>query len=195
MISRYHAAHPDRYPGRRCPLARRSGRRAGQESARRCCARRCRPFAPKPAKDGLEIGFGLWARHGCRGRSGRYERRRRAEWTRPWDEDYDEVRAESPELFTEEDDRERAHYLELSSRRRPGRPECGMSGYSLDANILIDALLDHQPAQLELARIAKGGARHVDQPRWPGSRSCRKATSGCPRDDPVSRRLRTRRDR
>ncbi|MEO5494421.1 MAG: PIN domain-containing protein [Sphingomonas sp.] len=34
-----------------------------------------------------------------------------------------------------------------------------MSGYSLDANILIDALLDHAPAHRELRRIAESGAR------------------------------------
>jgi len=34
-----------------------------------------------------------------------------------------------------------------------------MSGYSLDANILIDALLDHKPAHREIRRIADGGAR------------------------------------
>ena len=34
-----------------------------------------------------------------------------------------------------------------------------MSGYSLDANILIDALLEHEPAHCELRRIAGSGAR------------------------------------
>ena len=34
-----------------------------------------------------------------------------------------------------------------------------MSGYSLDANILIDSLLEHDPAQLEILRIANSGAR------------------------------------
>lgn len=34
-----------------------------------------------------------------------------------------------------------------------------MSGYSLDANILIDALLDHPPAHQELSRIKQSGAR------------------------------------
>ena len=34
-----------------------------------------------------------------------------------------------------------------------------MSGYSFDANILIDALLDHGPAQAEIRRAAGGGAR------------------------------------
>lgn len=34
-----------------------------------------------------------------------------------------------------------------------------MSGYSLDANILIDALLDHSPAHREMSRIVQVGAR------------------------------------
>ncbi len=34
-----------------------------------------------------------------------------------------------------------------------------MSGYSLDANILIDALLGHNPAHREMTRIAHSGAR------------------------------------
>ena len=34
-----------------------------------------------------------------------------------------------------------------------------MSGFSLDANVLIDALLDHRPAHDELRRIAESGAR------------------------------------
>ena len=34
-----------------------------------------------------------------------------------------------------------------------------MSGYSLDANILIDSLLGHDPARIEIMRIASSGAR------------------------------------
>jgi predicted nucleic acid-binding protein len=34
-----------------------------------------------------------------------------------------------------------------------------MSGYSLDANILIDTLLGHDPARREIMRIAESGAR------------------------------------
>lgn len=34
-----------------------------------------------------------------------------------------------------------------------------MSGYSLDANILIDSLLEHDPARREIVRIAESGAR------------------------------------
>lgn len=33
-----------------------------------------------------------------------------------------------------------------------------MSGYSFDANILIDALMDHRPAHDEIRRLASGGA-------------------------------------
>lgn len=66
-----------------------------------------------PPADWLDQGFGLWARHGMIVDLKNYERRRRAEWTRPWDDDYEEVRAELPDCFTPEDDRERAHYLEL----------------------------------------------------------------------------------
>jgi predicted nucleic acid-binding protein len=33
-----------------------------------------------------------------------------------------------------------------------------MSGYSFDANILIDALMDHRPAQVEIRRAANTGA-------------------------------------
>lgn len=74
------------------------------------------------AADWIEAGFGLWARNGIHIDPHEYERKRRAEWTRPWDDDYEEVRAESPEMFTEEDDRERAHYLKLlAQRERPYR--------------------------------------------------------------------------
>ena len=45
-----------------------------------------------------------------------YDRKRRAEWTRPWDDDYEEVRAESPDMFDEYDDKERAHYLALTKK-------------------------------------------------------------------------------
>src|SRR3546814_8159125 len=66
--------------------------------------------------DWIEAGFGAWARHGVAIDPRDYDRKRRAEWTRPWDDDYEEVRAESPEYFTEEDDRERAHYLALTGK-------------------------------------------------------------------------------
>lgn len=75
-----------------------------------------RAYRTETPQDGLEAGFGLWARHGIAFDPHEYDRQRRAEWTRPWDDDYEEVRAESPEYFTTEDDRERAHYLALAKR-------------------------------------------------------------------------------
>lgn len=76
-------------------------------------------------RDGLEAGFGLWARHGVAIDPVDYDRQRRAEWTRPWDDDYDEVRAETPDLFTAEDDRERAHYLALVAKAAAKRGTTG----------------------------------------------------------------------
>lgn len=73
-------------------------------------------YRPQSASHGFEVGFGLWARHGVELDSSEYDRKRRAEWTRPWDDDYEEVRAESPDLFDDYDDRERAHYLALSKK-------------------------------------------------------------------------------
>jgi hypothetical protein len=67
-------------------------------------------------KEGFEKYFGLWARHGISIDPHEFDRKRRAEWTRPWDEDYDEVRAESPDMFDEYDDKERAHYLALTKK-------------------------------------------------------------------------------
>jgi hypothetical protein len=67
-------------------------------------------------QDWIDQGCGLWKRHGISIDPHEYEKQRRAEWTRPWDDDYDEVRAESPQYFTAEDDRERAHYLALAKK-------------------------------------------------------------------------------
>lgn len=60
--------------------------------------------------DWIDRGFALWKDREDFGDSVQLQRRLRAEWTRPWDPDYDEVRAEFPELFTEEDDRERERH-------------------------------------------------------------------------------------
>ena len=67
----------------------------------------------------LQAGFGLWAKHGLVIDPREYERRRRAEWTRPWDDDFEEVRAESPDLFDAEDDRQRRIYLDMVAGRYP----------------------------------------------------------------------------
>lgn len=82
-------------------------------------------YRAEAPKDWLEIGFGAWARHGIAVDAHEYERQRRAEWTRPWDDDYEEVRAESPECFDEQDDKERAHYLALTRKAESERGKDG----------------------------------------------------------------------
>jgi predicted transcriptional regulator len=82
-------------------------------------------YRPQAPDKGLEQGFGVWARHGVTVDPHDYDRARRAEWTRPWDDDYDEVRAASPEYFTSEDDKERAHYLALAKKAAEKRQKFG----------------------------------------------------------------------
>jgi hypothetical protein len=67
----------------------------------------------------IDKGFGLWARHGVECDPHEYDRKRRAEWTRYWDDDYEEVRAESPDMFDEEDDRQRQIYLDMIAGKYP----------------------------------------------------------------------------
>lgn len=73
----------------------------------------------------IDAGFGLWARHGIAADPHEYERARRAEWTRYWDDDYETVRAESPDMFDEEHDRQRQIHLDMLAGKypEPKRPE------------------------------------------------------------------------
>jgi hypothetical protein len=87
-------------------------------------------YRAQPADDDLswlDAGFGLWARSGVAHDPLEYERKRRAEWTRPWDDDYEEVRAESPDMFDEEDDRQRQIYLAMVAGNYPAprKPPAG----------------------------------------------------------------------
>lgn len=86
--------------------------------------------ADSPAEDDLgwlDAGFGLWKQHGIEFDPVEYERKRRAEWTRYWDDDYEEVRAESPDMFDEEDDRQRRIYLDMIKGKYPAprKPAAG----------------------------------------------------------------------
>jgi hypothetical protein len=75
-------------------------------------------YSAQPASDDkswIDKGFGLWARHGVAYDSHEYDRKRRAEWTRYWEE----VRAESPDMFDEEDDRQRQIYLDMIAGKYP----------------------------------------------------------------------------
>lgn len=67
--------------------------------------------------DWLEAGFGLWKDRTDIGDSVEWQRRERASWTRPWDDDYEEVKAEFPDLFDAEDDRQRQIYLDMKAGR------------------------------------------------------------------------------
>lgn len=67
----------------------------------------------------LRQGFGAWRHRTDIGDSVEWQRRERASWTRPWDPDYEEVKAEFPDLFDEQDEREREHYLKLERNSPP----------------------------------------------------------------------------
>lgn len=69
--------------------------------------------------DWLEAGFGAWKDRDDIGDAVEWQRRERASWTRPWDPDYPEVRAEFPDLFDEADDRE--HGLHKAWLAKHGR--------------------------------------------------------------------------
>jgi len=79
-------------------------------------------YQAQPADGGgdwIERGFGLWSRHDIAIDPQDYDRKHRAEWTRPWDDDYEAVRAESPDMFDAEDDRQRQIYLDMIAEKYP----------------------------------------------------------------------------
>jgi predicted transcriptional regulator len=81
---------------------------------------------PSSDKSWLDQAFGIWKDRTDIGDAVEWQRRERASSTRPWDDDYEEVKAEFPDLFDEEDDRQRRIYLEMSgtadeARKRRGR--------------------------------------------------------------------------
>ena len=67
----------------------------------------------------LEAGFGAWKDRTDIGDAVEWQRRERAGWTRPWDDDYEEVKAEFPDLFDAEDDRQRQIYLNMMAGEYP----------------------------------------------------------------------------
>ena len=78
-----------------------------------------RPEGTEGDTSWIDKGFGLWAQHGVDYDPHEYDRKRRAEWTRYWDDDYEEVRAESPDMFDAEDDRQRQIYLDMVAGKYP----------------------------------------------------------------------------
>jgi len=74
---------------------------------------------PSSDKDWLDQAFGIWKDRTDIGDSVEWQRRERASWTRPWDDDYEDVKAEFPDLFDEWDDRERKRYLDMVAGKMP----------------------------------------------------------------------------
>lgn len=72
--------------------------------------------------DWIDRGFGIWKDRTDIGDAVQWQRRERASWTRPWDDDYEEVKAEFPDLFDAEDDRQRQIYLDMVAGKYP-RPK------------------------------------------------------------------------
>lgn len=67
----------------------------------------------------LDDGFGAWRHRTDIGDAVDWQRRERASWTRPWDDDYEETKAEFPDLFDPEDDRQRQIYLDMFAGKYP----------------------------------------------------------------------------
>jgi hypothetical protein len=67
----------------------------------------------------IERGFGAWKGRDDIGDAVEWQRRERASSTRPWDDDYEDVRAEFPDLFDAEDDRQRQIHLGMLAGRYP----------------------------------------------------------------------------
>lgn len=67
----------------------------------------------------IEIGCGAWKHRTEIGDSVEWQRRERASSTRPWDDDYEEVKAEYPDLFDAEDDRQRQIHLDMVAGKYP----------------------------------------------------------------------------
>ena len=73
----------------------------------------------------IDAAFGAWRDRTDIGDPVEWQRRERAGWTRPWDDDYEDVKAEFPDLFDAEDDRQRQIYLDMLRGKYPeaGTPD------------------------------------------------------------------------
>lgn len=76
-------------------------------------------------KDWLDQAFGIWKDRTDIGDSVEWQRRERASWTRPWDDDFEDVAKEFPDLFDEHDWAERKRYLKMSSDQVAVRKRSG----------------------------------------------------------------------
>jgi predicted transcriptional regulator len=76
-------------------------------------------YRAEGVQDWIDRGFGLWKDRTDIGDAVEWQRRERASSTRPWDADYEEVKAEFPDLFDAEDDRQRQVHLDMLSGKDP----------------------------------------------------------------------------
>lgn len=82
-------------------------------------------YRAEASQDWIDAGFGLWRDRKDIGDAVEWQRRERASWTRPWDDDYEDVKAEFPDLFDEEDDRQRRIHLDMVEKARGQRKQRG----------------------------------------------------------------------
>lgn len=75
---------------------------------------------PQSDTSWIDAAFGIWKEREDIGDAVEWQRRERASWTRPWDDNYEDVKAEFPDLFDAEDDRQRQLHLDLRSGRLSG---------------------------------------------------------------------------
>jgi len=73
---------------------------------------------PASDKEWLDQAFGIWKGRADIGDAVEWQRRERASWTRPWDDDFEEAKAEFPDLFDEQDDRERQRHLDVKAGKK-----------------------------------------------------------------------------
>lgn len=76
-------------------------------------------YRAEGSQDWIDRGFGAWKARAETEDSVDWQRRERAAWTRPWDDDYEQIRAEFPDLFDAEDDRQRQIHRDMIAGRYP----------------------------------------------------------------------------
>jgi predicted transcriptional regulator len=76
-------------------------------------------YRPQGPLDWIEAGFGAWKDRTDIGDAVEWQRRERAAWMRPWGPDYEDVKAEFPGLFEDEDYRQRRIYLDQKAGKYP----------------------------------------------------------------------------
>lgn len=72
-------------------------------------------FRAEGSLEWIDRGFGAWKGRTDVGDAVEWQRRERASSTRPWDDDYEAVKAEFPDLFDAEDERQRQIYLDMAA--------------------------------------------------------------------------------